>query len=165
MAVNLTPKQLLDRLGLQYREMSNRLLLVCPFHPDRNPSSNFYYSSGLFFCFACELTLDVVSFYAKFKQLSRAKAEFELILTHGGVAEERRADPIDLARVRHWGESLLVGKRGRVDRKCHASLGEQLDKILYCYGRKLLTEEQFGIAVRKWQIRVEAAGEEGAEID
>lgn len=165
MGVNLTPKQLLDKLGLSYREMTNRLLLICPFHPDRNPSSNFYHSTGLFFCFSCELTLDIVSFYAKIKQMNRSRAEFELLQTYGGTAEERRSDPVDIARTSHWAEDLLRSKHGKVNREYHAMMREQLDKILYVYGKKLITDQQFGAAVRKWATRVEAAGEEGSDID
>lgn len=162
--VGLLPKELLDKLGIRYREMSNRLLICCPFHGDRNPSSNFYHSTGLFHCFACGLTLDVVGFYAKFREMPRARAEFELIATYGGVPEERIADSLVLVRTRRRAEELLAAKRS-LDRNQHAALAEFMDKILYCYQRKLLTDEQFNRAVTGWYIRIEQAGEVGQDIE
>lgn len=164
MPPNLTPKQLLDQLGVPYRERVNRLQLCCPFHGDTNPSAGFYFSTGLFFCYACELTLDVVGFYAKFKSMPRERADVELVTIYGGVVEERSSDPLQIARVRYNGE-LLLAERKDLPRKEHAALAEKLDKILYAFEHKLITDNQLDGAVSRLYIKIGQDLQEGADID
>lgn len=164
LGVNLSPQKLLDMVGCSYQEKSTRFQMCCPFHDDRTPSSGFYKSTDLFYCYSCDLTLDVIGFYARIKRIARQKAEEELLVKFGGIPEERKADPLVMLRYRRQAEEALLLRRD-LSRKEFALLGEQLDKILYCYKLKVMTDEQVGKAMTKWMRRVEVSSEEGVDID
>lgn len=51
---------------------------LCPFHEDRNPSFSVNIMTGLWFCFGCGESGNVLSFYAKLHGLSYKKAAREL---------------------------------------------------------------------------------------
>lgn len=164
MSANLTPKQLLDQLGIPYRERVNRLQLCCVFHHDTNPSAGFYFSTGLFFCYSCELTLDVTGFYAKFKGIDRQRADMELVSTYGGIVEDRSADVIKIVRLRKQGE-LMLSERTGLSRREHAALGELLDKIVYAYEHKRITDSQLDVAAARLYRRIGEDVQEGADIE
>ena len=43
----------LERRGIEHKRVGERLMVVCPFHDDHNPSCGVWESSGFFKCFAC----------------------------------------------------------------------------------------------------------------
>lgn len=57
----------------------------CPFHPDSKPSLNFNSKNGKFMCHGCKASGDILTFYAKLKDLDPAN-DFSGILQ--GIAEE-----------------------------------------------------------------------------
>lgn len=57
----------------------------CPFHPDSKPSLNFSSKTGKFMCHGCHAKGDILTFYAKLKDLDPAN-DFPGILQ--GIAEE-----------------------------------------------------------------------------
>lgn len=147
----MTPKALLDRLGLDYAEKSNRLQMVCPFHPDRNPSSGFYLDTEKFFCFACELSLDVVGFYAKYRETDRNTAARDLGVDPDPVV---KFDRTKANYTRTKAERELKGRKG-LPRITHSALGERLDRILWMYGEGDLNDDTLNEAMDRWYLDLE----------
>lgn len=58
-------KIVLQELKIPFSEKGNRLELRCCWHDDKNPSAAVYKSSGLFYCWSCELVLDFTRFRLK----------------------------------------------------------------------------------------------------
>lgn len=146
----MTPQELLDKLGIQYQSKTNRLQMKCFWHNDRNPSSGFYLDTQRFFCFSCEITLDMAGFYAKYREISRNEALREL-----GLEEQvdRGYDRVRLQRFNLIGERLL-GERKWVGRLKHAALAEIKDKIEWAYERHLLNNLQFDLAIARWYQKI-----------
>jgi len=153
----LSPETLLALLGVDYNEKTNRLSMLCPWHDDTDPSSGFYLDTQRFFCFSCELTLDLVGFYAKFKEVPRADAERELTKEFGGIPAKRVVDRVALARRQAKAEAQLLALRGAASRKHHAFLGEQLDRALLFFERGHLSEEELDKVLRIWYNKVKEA--------
>ena len=149
----LTPEQILRDLGIPFEERPNRLVVHCPFHHDTRPSSGVYLDTGLFHCYACALTLDLLSFYAKVKGIEKVDAEKEL----GGVPKSRSVNKVVLERNRKFYEKALQEFReGQQDRmRAHAQFGEMLDKVLQKYERGELNELQMDTALEKWYGKVQ----------
>lgn len=145
MSVALSPKEVLDKLGISYRERSNRLVINCLFHHDTNPSSGFYLDTKLFHCYACELTLTTVDFYARVRGWTREQAEAEV-----GEVPPPAIDRLAVEVVRARGEGLLERMKG-CSRKDHAFKAEQLEKIIWAYQRSQITVDQFKKAFSKWE--------------
>jgi len=153
----LSPESLLDLLGVDYAEKTNRLSMLCPWHDDTDPSSGIYLDTERFFCFSCELTLDLVGFYARFKEVPRADAERELTKEFGGLPEKRVVDRVALARRQAKGETQLLALRGAVPMIQHAFLGEQLDRALLFFERGHLSEEELDNVLLIWYNKVKEA--------
>lgn len=158
----ITPKMLLDQLGLDYIERPNRLSMRCPFHHDTHPSAAFYDSTQLFYCYACQIALDMVSFYARLKEVPRNEAALEVERLFGSVPERRQVDSVLLLRTRTRAEKLL-GEHRELGILKHASLGELLDKIVYAFERGQVNEDQLDRAVRKWYSKVEEVTNAGPQ--
>lgn len=143
-----SPQEVLNALGIEYKERTNRLLLCCPFHHDTNPSSGFYLNTKLFHCFACEVSLDTVGFYAKVRGWTRVRTEQEI--------GERAPDPTDknsIAVARAASESILAGLKtlSRID---HAQWADKFEKIVWAYQKAMITKSQFVAAFEKWKRQV-----------
>jgi len=63
----------LDALGLNYKPKANQYALVCPFHPDRNPSL-FIDNEGKWKCFGCDAGGGIIDFVEKYLSVSRVEA-------------------------------------------------------------------------------------------
>jgi len=153
----LSPETLLDLLGVDYLEKTNRLSMLCPWHDDTDPSSGFYLDTERFFCFSCELTLDLVGFYARFKEVPRQDAERELTKEFGGIPEKRVVDRVAMARRQAKAETQLKAARGAIPRKQHAFLGEQLDRALLFFERGHLDKEELDKVLQIWYNKVKEA--------
>lgn len=149
MPVADSPQEVLRVLGIDFRERTNRLLLCCPFHHDTNPSSGFYLNTKLFHCFACEISLDTVAFYAKFKGWDREQAEAEI-----GELPPNPQDKNVVAVIRHTAETILLNRKDlpRVD---HALLAEKVEKMVWAYQQALITKKQLTDAFQRWRTQVE----------
>lgn len=151
----IPPQQMLGDLGIEYTEKINRLAMQCPFHDDRNPSSAFYTDTKLFHCFSCQLTLTMVGFYGKYKELTKAQAEAELIKAYGGVPEREEVDRYASSMARLLAEDKLRGRRGS-DQRMHAAVGEALDFVMWAFDRGHLTNDQLNRALIFWYSLVDA---------
>jgi hypothetical protein len=160
--VPFTLTGMLDVLGVDYTQKTNRLSIVCPFHPDTDPSSGFYLDTNRFFCFACELTLDVVGFYARFKEIRRDAAEAELEKLFGSIPMLQHVDRMLVGRLRAAAEEELK-RRKDWPRQVHAAFGERLDKIIWYYEKKAISDEQIEPAFNRWYSDLE--GEDGRHTD
>lgn len=155
--MNLTPESLLNLLGVEYAEKTNRLSMLCPWHDDTDPSSGFYLDTQRFFCFSCELTLDLVGFYSKFKEVPRQDAQRELEKEFGDLPVARKVDWVYLARRRAACERVLRGALDTVPRPQHGFLGEQLDRALLFFERGRLSGEELDNVLSIWYNKVEEA--------
>lgn len=54
--------------GLADRIYSRQDKIVCPFHPDRNPSMKVDYESGEFYCFGCGARGDAFTFMKRWRE-------------------------------------------------------------------------------------------------
>jgi len=153
----LSPETLLNLLGVEYAEKTNRLSMLCPWHDDTDPSSGFYLDTQRFFCFSCELTLDLVGFYAKYKEVPRQDAQRELEKEFGDLPEQRQVDRVYLARRQAPCERVLRGAIDTVPRAQHAYLGEQLDRALLYFERGHLDEKELDNVLSIWYNKVKEA--------
>lgn len=153
----LSPRDLLDHLGLDYSERTNRLSMRCCFHDDRTPSSGFYLDSNLFSCFTCSITLSMSAFYAKFKEITLDEAREELRRIFGKeVKETPRIDRKKLIPTKGYLERKLQEQRGVLSRRDFAEMGDLIDKITWALETGRMAEEQIEGAVRKWELRMDA---------
>lgn len=150
-----TPGGVLALLGIDFIERPNRLAFRCPFHDDRDPSAGFYLDTALAFCFSCSYTLDVTSFYARHKEISRQEAERELTRRFGGLQPKREVDRVRIAKERRKGEARLKEIRATSTRETHAYLGEQLDRILLFFERGHLDEKILDTELIAWYNDIE----------
>jgi len=151
----MTPEVLLTDMGINFQERTGRLMIHCPFHHDTDPSSGFYIDTQLFHCFACELTLDMVGFYAKYHEMKRADAHREVEKKWGeGAGSRRKIDRLPLLRARKGGEDTLKGLHW-MEVKEHAKLGEMLDKICLLYERGIIEENELNKRMQVWRKRVD----------
>lgn len=147
--MTLTPKSLLARLGIQYRERGNRLQLCCLWHDDRNPSAAFYQDTGLFHCFTCRLTLDVISFYARCVGVPEGRAiddlkkdyEFEVNVESSEEKDKQTAFMTGVAQ-RTLSAIEDFSERG--------AAYEELEGILHMYKKTRMTASQAGQALLTW---------------
>lgn len=146
----MSPRELLDRLGIEYVERTTRLMMRCVFHHDRSPSSGFYFDTEKFFCFSCELSLDIPGFYAKYREITRAQALMDLGYT-GDLEPKYDKRWADQTRVR--AENALA-RKNTTNRVEHALLAERLDKILWLYSRNQLKDDQFEKAMILWYTKL-----------
>jgi len=151
----MTPVDLLNLMGLDFIERPNRLSLCCPFHHDTDPSSGFYLDTELFHCFACELTIDMTRFYAKYNEISWQAARQNLERTFGEIPRPKRIDRIKLLRHTTAAERLLVSYRERLGMQRFHHMGELLDKIKLAYQRDQIDESKLDLAMVGWYNRLE----------
>jgi len=136
---SLDPEDVLLRLGIDYQDKNNRLAIHCPFHHDTNPSSGIYEDTKLFHCFACELTLDLIGFYAKVKEIDRKQAMKELL---DGIDPDPGLKP----------DRMLIDG---VDLQSHAALAEMSDKVILFYQRGRIDAEKLEHSMSRWYTKVE----------
>lgn len=135
--------------------------MCCPFHDDRNPSAGFYTDTELFYCFACDLALPPDRFYMRLKEVSLEEAR-RVTGRIWGDKQRVEPDPLTIARLRNEGEALLQLLRG-LDRKAHATLAEQLDKLLFKFERGEWGPESLGKEYQGWKTRVSSQSTESRE--
>jgi DNA primase len=146
--MKLDPAKLLDLLGIDFVDKGSRLQLRCPLHDDKTPSAAFYPESGLFRCFAEELTLDALGFYARVKELTREQAERVFKERFGWEPEpppvhDELGAQSGLAKL----EDALKAARPRLTRVEFAQAGEKLDKLMWLHSVFRVTDVQFNTAV------------------
>lgn len=161
-SLKLTPGVILDLLGVDYIERPNRLAFCCPHHHDTDPSAGFYLDTELAHCFSCDYTLDVVGFYAKYKDLDRSRAERDLEKEFGTLPKRRFIDYMSLARARAKAERRLEKLRPK-GLKIHAQYGELLDKVLLAYERGQIEKLKFDKALKIWYNKVDQEIRDGPD--
>lgn len=154
---DLSPETLLDLLGLDYAERTNRLSMLCPWHDDTDPSSGFYLDTQKFFCFSCEISYTLTQFYANFKGVTEQEAENELQKEFGSIPEPPPVDHMTLARCLSRGNAKLKEIKDNIPREYHAFLAEQLDRALLFYERRRIPKEKLDNVLEIWYNRVEEA--------
>ena len=153
----LNPESLLTLLGVDYSEKTNRLSMLCPWHDDTDPSSGIYLDTQKFFCFSCEILLDLIGFYAKYKEIPRADAERELEKEFGILPKGWKVDRVALARRLAQGDHLLADTKSGLPLQQHAYLAEQLDRALMFFERGRLDEGELDKVLEIWYNKVEEA--------
>ena len=144
----ITPEGLLDLLGLDYIERPGRLQLCCPWHHDTDPSSGFYLDSNRWYCFSCDLTLNIIGFYAKYKEIPYKDAERALLREFGELPPIRQTDFVPMVKVKVESERLLESVQGDFCEK--ARMEEDLDRLLWLYEQGRIQAEELDISARIW---------------
>ena len=150
-----TPEEVLKLLGIDSSERTGRLMIHCPFHHDTDPSAGIYTDTQLFHCFACELTLDMVRFYAKAREITRHEAEDELERALGHSPRRRIGSPTDRAKASSKMERRLRQVITTLPMERHAYYGELADKIIMAHQRGQIGDETLDKAVRGWYTKVD----------
>lgn len=148
------PIPVLENLGIDYIDRPNRLAMCCVFHHDSDPSAGFYLDTELFHCFSCEITYDVVTFYAKYKEITRDEAYQELRSVFGEIPERPRVDTMGIETTRAKAEKVLRSHKEGMERLPHAKLGETLDRIMLAYRRGQIDNLKLDKAMKVWYNRV-----------
>ncbi|MEN8140041.1 MAG: DNA primase [Thermodesulfobacteriota bacterium] len=94
-----------EHVSLQ-RRGSNHLGL-CPFHGEKTPSFTVSAERGLFHCFGCKESGDVISFMMKYHNLSFQDALQDLARRYGIALQERQLSPREKERARQ--RQRLIG--------------------------------------------------------
>lgn len=68
----------LDRRGIEHRRVGERVMVLCPFHDDHNPSCGLWSDTGYYQCFACGEKGTFAEFLAEVDGTSLAEARRSL---------------------------------------------------------------------------------------
>ncbi len=94
---DLIKSHLIDDGSLKQNE--DELTCRCPFHPDKKPSFNINMETGLYHCFGCNESGNIVNFIAKRKGITTASAYQEIYghdMTPVDQYSEDKHLPLDL---------------------------------------------------------------------
>lgn len=111
-------------------------LRICPFHADTKPSLSLNEDLGLFHCFGCRESGNIIKFYAMLKQLnSNFKIQWNQNMVFVRVVETWNICLIKIPNTKKsvWNASYGLGRRG----KMKLIKLETLD--IYCRGKYLAT--------------------------
>ena len=79
--------------GIRLRRTGERLVGLCPFHPDRDPSLVIYPETSSYFCFGCEAGGDVIDFVGRLRGTAfRETAALLAGSTASGPPDDRSGD-------------------------------------------------------------------------
>ena len=126
-------EDVLLRLDLKYVDKGNRLEMLCPFHDDTRPSSGVYKDTQRFWCFSCNLLLNVAEFYAKYTGETLGKAESLIEKSYGEIPyqEQDESKKQEAEKLRKKLDQVLKGKREQLSEQDFAALYEVRERILY----------------------------------
>ena len=83
------------------RQAGERWMGVCPFHQESKPSLSIHPERGLFYCFGCQASGDVIDFYSRINGLDFMEAVLELARETGvELGGDQGARAADQARLR-----------------------------------------------------------------
>lgn len=119
------------------KRAGRNMLGLCPFHNEKTPSFNVIPEKGIYHCFGCGVSGDVISFVQRTAGLSFIEAVKELAAAVGVVIEERELSPEEHRRIaakadlydvveaaaRFYEETLLVRPEGAAGRAYLAKRG------------------------------------------
>ena len=66
--------EIAEEYGVELKQVGDRLMAVCPFHPDTKPSMILYLETNSWFCFSENIGGDVFDFIAKAEHISKQEA-------------------------------------------------------------------------------------------
>ena len=67
---NISMEDICRSYGIDGKHQGDKIIILCPFHNDHNPSGVIFKDSGYFHCSSCNLTLNYWSFIAKMEGVS-----------------------------------------------------------------------------------------------
>jgi len=95
--------QLVAERGIEIRKKGTTLVALCPFHEEKTPSFVLTSSKGLFHCFGCGVSGDVIGFVTRFDRVSfgaalqmlaqRAGLELSKLMESNGSSSPGRREP------------------------------------------------------------------------
>lgn len=128
---NIPILQAIERYGLNLTRKGSYFWLVCPFHPDKNPSLCIYEDTNSFYCYGCNEHGDVIDFTAKYFNISPLDAVHKLASDFGINLPDRKIDKKIMA------EAKQAEKRRREDKALYdafvAERNEIYDKLCTLY--------------------------------
>ena len=156
----LNIEQVMERYGLILKRTGpDQLMAECPFHPDKTPSLSIAPSKGLWHCFGCETSGDVIGFVEKMEgvgfqpALARA-AEFAgvsplLALPKSANGTATKKPPIGDA-----GNTLEETTQPKVNGPApNAASPQVVDTYRYINGRGELQYEVVRLTPKRFRIR------------
>lgn len=145
-------RDVLQRLRMQYREKGNRLELLCPFHDDHTPSSGVYKSTGRFFCFTCDLTLNAGQFLARATGEGEDKAIKLLEDKFGPLEPTKDKDKQALInKEKTKAELRLKDLRSKgISRTGYGKAAELFDRLVFLFEGEAMDTDQFKAYLSQW---------------
>lgn len=87
-------KEIQQRIG-KMRHIGQNLSSCCPFHTEKTPSFTVSETKGIYKCFGCGETGDVISFVAKFDNITQSEAMRKLAKDYGIRVTEYKEENIE----------------------------------------------------------------------
>ncbi len=157
-----------EHVSLQRRGANH--LGLCPFHGEKTPSFTVSPERGLFHCFGCKESGDVISFMMKYHNLSFQDALKELAQKYGITLEERELSPQELERTRK--KQLLVNINEKAAALFHLFLLENpaaAGAREYLHSRRVpeqvIRDFRLGYAPDSWDFLIKKLAGNSEEID
>lgn len=145
-------REVLQKLRMPFTEKGNRLELRCPFHDDRTPSSGVYKSTGRFFCFTCDLSLNAGGFLARATGEGEDKATKLLEDKYGPLElpkDKQKQQRLNKERTK--AEIRLRDLRAKgISRTGYGKAAELFDRLVFLYQGEAMDADQFDDYLSQW---------------
>lgn len=154
-----TFEKMLTKLGIEYLPVGRRLQLCCKFHDDNNPSAAIYDDSDqeTYFCWTCNLTLNPIQFYQKYKDISWAQSREIVESDFSYVPRKAKYDNVIVLRECGVLNATLHANLQGMSRTFACKIGELIDKLEWSVRNGTLTQEKFVTASVNLKGRIENA--------
>lgn len=157
-----------EHVALQRR--GNNFLGLCPFHGEKTPSFTVSNERGLFHCFGCKESGDVISFMMKYHNLTFPDALQELAKRYGITLEERQLTPQEQERAKKKQQLIDINEKAAA--LFHLNLLENPGAAgarQYLVERRIpdevIREFRLGYAPDSWDFLIKKLGEQGGELE
>lgn len=145
-------REVLTKLRIPFLEKGNRLELRCVFHDDRTPSSGVYKSSGRFFCYSCDLSLNAGQFLSRLTGEGEDKATKLLEDKYGPLElpkDKQKQQRLNKERTK--AEIRLRDLRAKgISRTGYGKAAELFDRLVFLYEGEAMDTDQFNDYLTQW---------------
>ena len=110
---------------VQLRPAGERWTGVCPFHEETKPSLSVSSAMGVFYCFGCQASGDVIDFYSRINGLEFAEALRDLA-EETGVQLRGKPDARAMTKRPHplWAAALVGRQRDQIGMRIASRIRE-----------------------------------------
>jgi len=157
-----------EHVSLQRRGANH--LGLCPFHGEKTPSFNVSADRGVFHCFGCKESGDVISFMMKYHNLTFPDALQELANKYGITLEERELSPQEIARAKKRQQLVAINEKAAalyhvflLENQAAAGAREYLAKRRI--PEQVIREFRLGFAPESWDFLLKKLAVKPAELE